>query len=117
MPIEQYEIAIKEFLKLHEEFDLNAIERTAFISLALSVCRIVDECITNNGVGFDGIYPEVVMKTYGDIYLPIVKTLIDGQEEIRKALEEQIKYGTKITLTTEQMENFKKEVEDLKWRS
>lgn len=111
MLIGHYETAINNFLKSNKviNFD-NAIERTAFIALAIAVCRIVDECSSHNNSDWGGKYGEVITKTYGDIYLPIIKVLIDGQEQIRKALEEQIKYGTKITLTTEQIENFKKEV-------
>ena len=83
----------------------NSFEKTAFIVAAEMMCQIVEQA---GGHDFHG----AVANTYRKLFEVVLKPLFDSQENLIKALENQMKYGTRITITTEQMEKLLEESEN-----
>ena len=102
---------IKPWLKTNNREDLfpTKFELDLFISLAENCCALIEGNDLHEGIvyghSWDADYMGVISDVYNFIYVPIIRNLLANQDKLVKALEEQIRYGTKITLTTEQMEN------------
>ena len=79
----------------------NNIERSAFYMLAEQNCELVTKVQKLKGV-VSPDFDEVVEETYYMLFVPIVKGLCQMNEDTIKALEDQIKFGTRITITTDE---------------
>lgn len=96
-----YKSYIYEFIKQSEMIGLelftNNLEKSTFIALAENCCDIAE---TNVGGDyyFEINFNDIIVDAYYNIFVPIIKNLIDSNNEILKELEEVKKYGTKTTL-------------------
>lgn len=84
----------------------SAVEKNVFTALAQQAIKLVAE---NTHDAFCDGY-EIVCSAYDRILIPIIRPLLHSNEELMKALNEQVKYGTKITVTTEEMDKLMKEI-------
>ena len=103
---------IRNFTRMRQKDEILfkcGLEETTFCALVERTCELVEKNNQRFGIGQEDFY-SVVADTY-DMLFPIVRCLVDMQEETRKAYEEYLKYGTKITVTTEEMDALKKEIQ------
>ena len=87
----------------------DSLTKRCFIVACEGVFDILDKIVDWNEcrVKLEDVPEEV----YEHILLPVIIPLVNSIKQYQEALEQQIKYGTKITVTTEQMENIKKELD------
>ena len=96
--MEHYD-AICNFIRMYnithdEEIFNRGIEKNVFITLADSVCEIVDSESNNSEIDYNSI----VENTYKKIFVPIVRNLIDMNTEMQSHLEDVLTHGQKVTL-------------------
>ena len=79
-----------------------SIGRSSFISLCECLEKVVEGAVS--GWEYEIDYDGIVGDGFEGVFVPIIIPLLDAIDNYRKALENQLKYGTKITVTTEQMD-------------
>jgi hypothetical protein len=103
--MEHYD-AILNFIKTYnltheEDIFTRGIEKNVFITLADSVCEIVDD-EKHNDTKID--YNRIVENTYNKIFVPIIRNLIDMNEKMQSQLEDVLKHGQKVTLVVKDVD-------------
>lgn len=104
------EYHLNNYLKFIGEDKLlsDPLIKSCFIVAYEGVHKILYNVIT----GFDYEIAEryVPDETYNNIILPVIVPLVKSIKNYQDALEQYMKYGTKITVTTEQMDKLIKDL-------
>lgn len=94
----RYEREIRTFLEKHPIED--NMKKSAFIILAESFCGLIEGNV--RGLEWECDFNDVVADVYSFVF-PIVENLIDNNNRLMSEYQKQVLYGTRITLTTEEM--------------
>ena len=78
-----------------------SIGRSSFISLCEGLEKVVENAVS--GWEYEIDYEDIVESGFEEVFIPIIIPLLDAIDNYRKALENQVKQGTKIIVTSEQM--------------
>lgn len=97
----KYAIENEDFTPSFKYLD-TSMGRSSFISLCEGLEKVVENAVSGWDDEID--YEDIVEGGFEEVFVPVIIPLLDAIDNYRKALENQLKYGTKITVTTEQMD-------------
>lgn len=93
---------LNQFLLLgtkRNDLFLSNVEKTAFLILSDEICTLFREHNENGNI--DNL--KLINDFYEKIFVPVIRPIIQSNEDLIKELELQKKYGTRITLLPEQI--------------
>lgn len=79
-------------------FFQDAYEKTLFISFADTLMDAVSKNIPKGTVMPATSWFKLLQQVYSDTFKPLVNQTRENEKRLQKALEDQMKYGTKITV-------------------
>ena len=94
---------LNSFLLLGKDRDdlfLSNTEKTAFLILSEQICMLFKEHNENGDI--DEL--KLINDFYEKIFVPVIRPIIQSNDNLIKELELQMKYGTRITLLPEQID-------------
>ena len=94
---------LNSFLLLGKDRDdlfLSNTEKTAFLILSEQICMLFREHNENGDI--DEL--KLINDFYEKIFVPVIRPIIQSNDNLIKELELQMKYGTRITLLPEQID-------------
>lgn len=94
---------LNSFLLLGKDRDdlfLSNAEKTAFLILSEQICMLFKEHNENGDI--DEL--KLINDFYEKIFVPVIRPIIHSNDNLIKELELQMKYGTRITLLPEQID-------------
>lgn len=86
--------------KNRDDLFLSNTEKTAFLILSEQICMLFKEHNENGDI--DEL--KLINDFYEKIFVPVIRPIIQSNDNLIKELELQMKYGTRITLLPEQID-------------